>query len=96
MSIHEHPSNTIRRTATRHTPRVTVAQLFLRAMQRWRRSRAIAALHRLDDRQLEDIGITRNDIPRVAEGLFKPSGPRETEPSVELSSPAGDQLRKAA
>lgn len=96
MSIHEHPSNTIRRTATRRTSRVTVAQLFLRAVQRWQRSRAITALNCLDDRQLEDIGIARNDIPRVAEGLFKPAGRGETESSVEVSSPANGQRWEAA
>lgn len=54
------------------TPRTTVAQLFLRAIQRWQRNRAIGELSRLDERQLDDIGISRNDIPRVVEGLFGP------------------------
>ena len=52
------------------TPRTTVAQLFLRALQRWQRNRAMTQLSLLDDRQLEDIGVARNDIPRVVEGLF--------------------------
>jgi uncharacterized protein YjiS (DUF1127 family) len=53
-------------------PRTTVAQLFLRAVLRWQRNRASNELWRLDDRQLEDIGISRNDIPRVVEGLIGP------------------------
>jgi uncharacterized protein YjiS (DUF1127 family) len=47
----------------------TVAGLVSRAMKRWHRGRAAAALYRLDDRQLEDIGIARNDIPHVVAGL---------------------------
>ena len=57
-------------TEARRTPRVTVAQLFLRAIRRWQHSRAINELSLLNDRQLDDIGISRNDIPRVVEGLF--------------------------
>lgn len=49
--------------------RGTMAGLFTRALKRWHRAQAAAALHRLDDRQLEDIGISRNDIPRVVAGL---------------------------
>ena len=49
--------------------RATVAGLFSRAVKRWHRSQAAVALHRLDDRQLEDIGISRNDIPHVVAGL---------------------------
>ncbi|TPL71359.1 DUF1127 domain-containing protein [Mesorhizobium sp. B2-3-15] len=30
---------------------------------------AAAVLHRLEDRQLEDIGISRNEIPHVVAGL---------------------------
>lgn len=51
-------------------PRNTVARLVLRAIRRWQRNRAITELSRLDDRQLEDIGIARNEIPRVVEGLI--------------------------
>lgn len=49
--------------------RATVAGLVSRVLKRWHRAQAAAALHRLDDRQLEDIGISRNDIPRVVAGL---------------------------
>ena len=48
----------------------TALEVFLRAGRRWRLNRAAAELSRLDDRQLEDIGISRNDIPKVVEGLF--------------------------
>ncbi len=47
-----------------------IAALLLRAGRRWQRSRAINELAMLDDRQLADIGITRNDIPRVVDGLL--------------------------
>lgn len=57
--------------ASRLTPgiRATVAGLVSRAVERWHRRRAAATLDRLDDRLLEDIGISRNDIPFVAAGL---------------------------
>lgn len=34
------------------------------------RARAIRTLRNLDDRQLEDIGISRNDIPMIVEGII--------------------------
>ena len=78
----------------RHKPRVTVVQLLFRALQRWQRNRAMANLQGLSDGQLEDIGISRNDIPRVADGFFQPKGETVRAPAVpeEPSSP----LRKAA
>lgn len=72
MSVIEHPSTTAHRIPASRTPRVTVAQLFLRAVRRWQSNRAVNELSRLDDRQLEDIGISRNDIPRVVAGLVGP------------------------
>jgi uncharacterized protein YjiS (DUF1127 family) len=57
--------------------RATVAGLVSRALKRWHRAQAAAALHRLDDRQLEDIGVTRNDIARIVAGLV----PSNAEPS---------------
>ncbi|CAD7054285.1 hypothetical protein REJC140_02128 [Pseudorhizobium endolithicum] len=51
-------------------PRITVAQLFLRTMRRWQRNRAFNALSRLSNQQLEDIGISRYDIPKIVEGMF--------------------------
>lgn len=73
MSVLEHSSSSAREISGRRTPRVTVAQLFLGAVRRWQRSRAINQLGRLNDGQLEDMGISRNDIPKVAEGLFTES-----------------------
>ena len=72
MSAYEHSSAQVRQDSTLRSPRVTVAGLLLRALQRRQRRRAAAALHNLDDRLLEDIGITRNDIPRIVERLFVP------------------------
>jgi uncharacterized protein YjiS (DUF1127 family) len=72
VSVIEHPSTTAHRIPASRTPRVTVAQLFVRAVRRWQTNRAINELTRLDDRQLEDIGISRNDIPRVVAGLCRP------------------------
>lgn len=88
MSVYEHSPNAFRAPHAQRTPRVTVAQLFLRAVQRWQRNRTIAALRRMDDRQLEDIGVARNDIPRVVEGLFRPSdGDRPAGGSKDAGSP---------
>ena len=39
-------------------------------IERWQRNRARTALERLDDRQLAEIGLARNDIPWAVEGLF--------------------------
>ena len=76
-------------TEGRLPPRVTVAQLFLRAIRRWQRNRAINELSRLDNRQLEDIGISRNDIPRVVEGLFTADeADSKPEPKVDYSGEA--------
>lgn len=73
MSAYEHSSTQVRQNPTLRSPRVTVVRLLLRALQRRQRRQASAALHNLDDRLLEDIGITRNDIPRIVERLFVPS-----------------------
>ena len=49
-----------------------------------RKRRTIAALSRLDDHLLADIGIDREQIPIVARGLIAPSGdaPRRTIPAA--------------
>ncbi|RTM07555.1 MAG: DUF1127 domain-containing protein [Hyphomicrobiales bacterium] len=74
MSISKYSSSTVRRQAPAlRQPRTTVAQMFLKAVQRWQRNRAMAALERLDDRTLEDIGIGRNEIPQLAESFFRPT-----------------------
>lgn len=49
--------------------RLRVTGLVSRAVGRWHRRRAAVVLHRLDDSQLEDIGISRNEISRVAARL---------------------------
>ena len=94
MSEIEHTSTTIHRAPASRTPRVTVAQLFLRAVRRWQTNRAIAELSRLDDRQLEDVGISRNDIPKVVAGLLRP----EETPSSDHApvSTVEDPMRQAA
>ena len=45
-----------------------------------RKRRTIAELSRLDDHMLADIGINREQIPMIAQGLIAPSGeaPRRT------------------
>lgn len=63
-------SRTSHASSPRPSFRATLAGLISRALVRWHRGQAAAALHRLDDRQLEDIGISRNDIPRIAAGLI--------------------------
>ena len=77
--------------ARRAEPRVrtSVGALLLRAIHRWQRSRAMAELSRLDDRQLEDIGLTRNDIPRAVRGLFAQEEQRHG-PGTDKASVNGD------
>ena len=74
--------------------RATVTDLISRAAQRWHRGQAAAALHRLDDRQLEDIGISRNDIPRVVAGLV-PSNIETSTQNARISAHAARLLRAA-
>lgn len=71
MSAYEHSSSPIRQDPTLRTRTSVVARLLQRAIRNWQRNRAAAALQNLDDRLLEDIGIIRNDIPRIVEGLFE-------------------------
>ena len=49
-----------------------------------RKRRTIAELSRLDDHMLADIGIDREQIPMIAQGLIAPSGdaPRRTIPAA--------------
>ena len=74
--------------------RATVAGLVSRAVERWHRGQAAAALRRLDDRQLEDIGITRNDIPRVVAGLL-PSNIETSTQDARISAHAARLLSAA-
>ena len=86
---HTYPSAPAR--VSERKPRITVAQLFLRAVRRWQRNRAFNELSRLDNRQLEDIGISRNDIPRVVEGLFSPEE-AEAKPRPQGGLPGGEPV----
>lgn len=72
----------------------TVAGLVSRAVERWHRNQAVAELHRLEDRQLEDIGISRNDIPRVVAGLV-PSNIETSTQDARISAHAARLLRAA-
>ena len=58
----------------------TVAGAYRRTTDRIRKRQTIAQLSRLDDRVLADIGIDREQIPMIAQGLIAPSGeaPRRT------------------
>lgn len=53
-----------------HRPRSAFVRLFVRGLHRWQRQRAVDQLQAMDDGELWDIGLTRNDIPRAVEGLF--------------------------
>ncbi|MEX4010341.1 DUF1127 domain-containing protein [Neoaquamicrobium sediminum] len=48
-------------------PRSALGRLLLRGLRRWQRQRAMDELQAMDDRDLWDIGLTRNDIPRAVE-----------------------------
>jgi uncharacterized protein YjiS (DUF1127 family) len=74
--------------------RATVTDIISRVAQRWHRGQAAAALHRLDDRQLEDIGISRNDIPRVVAGLV-PSNFETSTQGARISAHAARLLTAA-
>ena len=74
--------------------RASVAGLVSRVMERWHRGQAAAALRRLDDRQLEDIGISRNDIPRVVAGLV-PSNIDTSSQDVRIATQAARLLSAA-
>lgn len=98
MSIQKNSSTTARHGASHRKPRVTIAQLFLRAVQRWQRRRVAAELHRLDDMQLSDIGIARNDIHRIAMSVVeRRAAPKHEELPAPVSNPEAEpRLREAA
>jgi len=93
MSAYNHDSSLVRQGPTRG-PRVTVGRLLLRAMERWQRGRAIAALQRLNDRQLQDVGIARNDIPRVVMQLLPSKEETCSRPSPPVSRPADGRVER--
>ena len=45
--------------------------MFARALHRFQLARMKSVLNRFDDRMLEEIGITRADIPGYARALIK-------------------------
>jgi uncharacterized protein YjiS (DUF1127 family) len=45
--------------------------MIVRGFGRWQRRKAMDQLQALDDTELWDIGLSRNDIPRAVEGLFR-------------------------
>lgn len=50
------------------------------ALCRWQKQRAVRTLQELDDRLLDDIGLTRNDIQKVVDELVgPPPGPGRPE-----------------
>ena len=50
---------------------VTAVANVVAAFHRWNQTRlTVAELRRLTDRQLDDIGLTRADIDRMADGTF--------------------------
>lgn len=70
----------------------------LLGLRRWQRQKAIAQLRQLDDRQLADIGISRNDIPLVVDGMISSPYGRKT-PAEPPRGPRVDEevpLREAA
>ena len=94
MSAYKHESSPVGQGPTLRSPRVTVARLLLRAVERWQRSRAVAALQGLNDRQLEDAGIARNDIPRVAMQLFPPKEGTSSRPSPAVFHSAAERVER--
>jgi uncharacterized protein YjiS (DUF1127 family) len=87
-------------TPSARKPRSALARLFLRAIHSWQRNRAINELSRLDNRQLEDIGISRSDIPRIVEGHFS-AGEADAKPAPKVDQggaavAVADSYRRAA
>ncbi|MGF1553313.1 MAG: DUF1127 domain-containing protein [Paracoccaceae bacterium] len=55
------------------------------------RARTAATLARLSDRQLDDIGLSRHDIGRVARGraIDDARAPRPSDPPMLMAAPTG-------
>jgi uncharacterized protein YjiS (DUF1127 family) len=73
-----------------------VTRLVKRALRRWRRSRAINELRQLDNRMLEDIGISYNDIPLVVDRLFDQEEVNKNSDRDELSAIIGSSVALAS
>ena len=60
-------------------------------VRNWQRRRMIAALRAMDDNLLHSIGISRNEIPRVVDGLAdRELGMRPVAPEVDdQNAPCG-------
>ncbi|WP_348524426.1 DUF1127 domain-containing protein [Paracoccus sp. R12_2] len=74
MHPHVFKSDTPHFSSTRTTNQRNRTSRVLRhwlrnAFRRWQRRKMIEALRRMDDRMLRDIGIDRNEIPRVVNGF---------------------------
>lgn len=76
----------------------SLARIIQDSLKEWQRQKAIAELRRLDDRMLNDIGICRNDIPQIVDGLFaepsKAAGPAELTAVKKLGR--ANELREVA
>lgn len=73
MAFMRRAPNQLEKTMFEHDnrrPRSALGRLLLRGLRRWQRQRAMDELQAMDDRDLWDIGLTRNDIPRAVEGPF--------------------------
>lgn len=58
-----------------HGPRHGSAHGLLARYSAWRRRRReVVELHRMSDRDLSDIGLTRCDLPAIAAGTFHRDG----------------------
>ena len=57
-------------TARTRTAREQLLEMVVAVQRYWRRNRSIRDLQRLPDRQLEDLGFTRDQIPLVVNGLM--------------------------
>ena len=75
--------------------REAVARVWNRVAKLRRQAQAVAELRRLDDRQLKDIGIARDDIPCLVAGLVEHRA-KTAEQHVTISRPVTVEFRKAA
>lgn len=63
----------VRATLPNRIPNVVefIVRTVVQPVRRWhKRKKAIDELHRLDERMLADIGIARNEITRVVDGMI--------------------------